>query len=82
MSGTCLTERRATVGADDFDVDVLIADIGVNLVERTQRREYEKEDAKGINRILQVQPPSVHILFGQYLVIVLLRELRCEVPIF
>ena len=39
VGGTCLTEGSAAVGADDFNVYVLIANVGVNLIQSPQRGE-------------------------------------------
>ena len=65
VGGTRLSERGAAVRTDYFHVDVLIADIGVNLIESTERRKYRKRGREGNESAFrETRRHTVHILFG------------------
>ena len=83
VGGARLTERRTAVRADDFHVDVLIADVGVNLVKRAERREDgEGRRERNESAFRKTCRHAVHVLFRNTYVNGSFGEFRREVADF
>ena len=65
VGGARLTERGTGMGRDDFRVDILIANVGVQLIRRAKRSEYREGGSKRHKaRSRHTGRNADHVLFG------------------